>query len=48
MSKKLPTNPQVKETDGRTLIEHALLNILALAEIDERLDKREAADDLFT
>ena len=36
------------ETDGRTLFEHTFLNILALSEIDERFDKRETADDLFT
>jgi hypothetical protein len=38
----------IKETDGRTLFEHTLFNILALSEIDERFDKRETADDLFT
>jgi hypothetical protein len=30
-----------------TLCEHPLLEILALAEINERLDKRETRDDLF-
>jgi len=30
-----------------TLCEHTLLEILALAEINERLDERETRDDLF-
>jgi hypothetical protein len=38
----------IKETDGRTLFEHTLFNILALSEIDERFDKRETVDNLFT
>jgi hypothetical protein len=30
-----------------TLCEHTLFEILTLAEVDERLDKRETRDDLF-
>ncbi len=41
-------NIQKKETDKRTFFENTLLNVLALSKIDERLDKRETANDLFT
>ena len=38
----------MQRRDKRTVFKHTLLNILALSKIDERLDKRETADDLLT
>ena len=46
-SLKSPFKKADGQTDGLTLFEHTLLNILALSKIDERLDKRKTADDLF-